>query len=135
MTDEKYSIFRVDELPSIDRGNGARTIPLVSKKTGSENFLNGMTIFEPGARIAHHLHNVAESVMVIKGNAIVNVNGVEHHLKTFDTTFVPGGIPHHFQNASQTEEMRIFWTYGSLDATRTIVETGVTVRIDEEQSR
>jgi putative monooxygenase len=28
--------------------------------------------------------------------------------------------------------MRIFWTYASIDATRTIVATGVTTRIDEE---
>lgn len=131
---EKYHVLRPGELSSLDRGNGARTIPLVSARVGAETFLNGMTIFEPGARIAHHMHNVAESVMVIKGKAIVNIDGNEFALDTFDTTFVPGNIPHHFQNASQTEEMRIFWTYGSIDATRTIIETGITARIDEEQA-
>jgi putative monooxygenase len=30
------------------------------------------------------------------------------------------------------EGMDIFWTYASVDATRTIVATGVTTRIDEE---
>jgi hypothetical protein len=29
--------------------------------------------------------------------------------------------------------MAIFWTYASIDATRTIVATGVTTRIDEER--
>ena len=132
---DSYEIFRPQELPSIDRGNGAKTTPLVTAKAGAKDFLNGMTVFEPGAQIAHHSHNVAESVMVIKGTAVVNVNGEEHLLNTFDTTFVPADIPHHFKNASATEEMRIFWTYGSIDATRTIIETGVTVRIDEEQNR
>lgn len=131
---EKYHVLRPAELSSLDRGNGARTIPLVSARVGAETFLNGMTIFEPGAKIAHHMHNVAESVMVIKGKAIVNIDGNEFALDTFDTTFVPGNIPHHFQNASDTEEMRIFWTYGSIDATRTIIETGITARIDEEQA-
>lgn len=135
MSAKKYTIFRPGQLAALDRGNGARTIPLVSAKVGSETFLNGMTIFQPGARIAHHMHNVPESVMVIKGRAIVNIDGEEHELDTFDTTFVPGNIPHHFQNASDTDEMRIFWTYGSIDATRTIIETGITVRIDDEQSK
>jgi quercetin dioxygenase-like cupin family protein len=128
-----YEIFRPHELPSVDRGNGAKTTPLVTAKAGAQDFLNGMTVFEPGAQIAHHSHNVAESVMVIKGTAVVNVAGQEHLLNTYDTTFVPADIPHHFKNASATEEMRIFWTYGSIDATRTIIETGVTSRIDEEQ--
>jgi quercetin dioxygenase-like cupin family protein len=130
---DSYQVFRPQEMPSIDRGQGAKTTPLVTAKAGAKDFLNGMTVFEPGAQIAHHLHNVAESVMVIKGTAIVNVAGQEHRLNTFDTTFVPADIPHHFKNASATEEMRIFWTYGSIDATRTIIETGVTSRIDEEQ--
>ena len=130
---DSYQVFRPQEMPSIDRGQGAKTTPLVTAKAGAKDFLNGMTVFEPGAQIAHHLHNVAESVMVIKGTAIVNVAGQEHLLNTFDTTFVPADIPHHFKNASATEEMRIFWTYGSIDATRTIIETGVTSRIDEEQ--
>lgn len=127
-------VFKPTTMPSVDRGNGARTIPLVSAKTGAETFLNGMTIFGPEAQIAHHSHNTAESVMVIKGKAIVNIDGDEIVLDTYDTTFVPANIPHHFRNASSTEEMRIFWTYGSIDANRTIIETGITARIDEEQA-
>lgn len=129
------SVLQPQQLEAIDRGNGAKTIPLVTSQLGSQRFLNGMTIFQPGAKIAHHSHNVPESVMVIKGQAIVNIDGTEHSLETFDTTFVPANIAHHFQNASETEEMRIFWTYGSIDATRTIIETGITARIDSEQSR
>lgn len=130
---DSYQILHPQELPAINRGNGAKTTPLVTAKVGAQDFLNGITVFEPGAQIAHHSHNVAESVMVIKGTAVVNVAGQEHLLNTFDTTFVPADIPHHFRNASADEEMTIFWTYGSIDANRTIIETGVTSRIDEEQ--
>ena len=41
-------------------------------------------------------------------------------------------VRHYFQNASDTDEMQIVWTYSSVDATRTVVATGVTTRIDEE---
>lgn len=125
-------IFRLSELPSTDRGAGARTTPLVTAARGGTSYLNGITRFEPGAAIGHHTHNVAESVIVIQGHAVVDIDGVETALTTFDTTFVPANIPHHFTNASDTEPMAIFWTYGSLESTRTMVATGEHGRIDGE---
>jgi quercetin dioxygenase-like cupin family protein/heme-degrading monooxygenase HmoA len=127
-------VFRPEELPSKNRGGGARTIPLVTAARGGTTYLNGMTIFEPGAAIGHHIHNVAESVMVIKGHAIVDINGERTPLNTFDTTFVPANVPHHFENSSESEEMRIFWTYGSLDATRTLTASGEFGRVDAESA-
>jgi len=44
----------------------------------------------------------------------------------------PANIPHRFRNASGTQGMRIFWTYASIDANRTIVATGDTSLIDAE---
>lgn len=126
-------IFRPDEMPFIERGNGARTTPLVTTAVGATSFLNGITTFEPGAAIAHHTHNCIESVMIIEGEAIVDIDGVETALSTHDTTFVPANIPHRFKNASDTERMRILWTYASIDATRTLVASDETGRIDAEQ--
>lgn len=131
-TAQPAQVFRPDELPAKNRGGGARTIPLVTAERGANGYLNGITIFEPSAQIAHHSHNVAESVMVIRGDAIVDIDGQRFPLRTFDTTFVPANVPHHFENVSDSDEMRIFWTYGSLDATRTIVATGEHGRVDSE---
>jgi quercetin dioxygenase-like cupin family protein/quinol monooxygenase YgiN len=134
ITSQPTHVFRPSELPAKDRGAGARTVPLVTSERGATTYLNGMTIFAPGAQIGHHSHNVAESVMVILGRAIVDIDGERHELDTFDTTFVPANVPHHFENVSDTDEMRILWTYGSVDSTRTMVETGETGRIDAERS-
>jgi mannose-6-phosphate isomerase-like protein (cupin superfamily)/quinol monooxygenase YgiN len=106
----------------------------VTAARGGTSYLNGVTQFEPGAAIGHHTHNVAESVIVIRGAAIVDIDGVETALSTFDATFVPANIPHHFTNASDTEPMAIFWTYGSLDSTRTLVASGEHGRIDAEHA-
>lgn len=130
---QRSRIFRPQELPVIDRGGGCRTIPLVTAARGGTTFLNGTTRFDPGASIAHHTHNVPESVVVIVGRAIVDIDGERSELDTFDTTFVPANVPHHFENASDSEPMAILWTYGSLDTTRTRVETGIRERIDAEQ--
>jgi quercetin dioxygenase-like cupin family protein/heme-degrading monooxygenase HmoA len=125
-------VLRPDELPANDRGGGARTTPLVTGARGATTFLNGITAFEPGAAIAHHVHNVAESVVILEGDAIVDIDGERSRLRPQDATFVPAGIPHHFENASATAPMKILWTYGSTEATRTVLDTGVEQRIDAE---
>ncbi|WP_083650654.1 cupin domain-containing protein [Corynebacterium sp. CNJ-954] len=127
-------VLRPSELPSKNRGGGARTVPLVTYARGATAFLNGTTIFEPGAQIGNHTHNVVELVVVIAGTAIVDIDGQRTELSTFDTTFVPANVPHHFENASDTEEMRILWTYASVDATRTLMDSGEHGRIDGEST-
>jgi putative monooxygenase len=125
-------IFRPDEIEAHDRGGGARTIPLVNRASGTTSFINGITIFEPGAAIPLHMHDCEESVMLLEGNAIAEIDGERHALKPQDTTFIPAGLPHRFINASSSEPMKILWIYANLNATRTILETGDTRTIDAE---
>ncbi len=126
------AILRPSALPETDRGNGARTTRLVTRACGSTSMINGITAFDPGAAIGLHLHNCEESVMVLEGEAIAELDGTQHRLGAGDTTWIPARMPHRFLNASDTNPMRIFWTYARVDATRTILQTGVTGSIDAE---
>lgn len=125
-------ILRPATLGAHDRGGGARTIPLVTRASGARSFINGITIFDPGASVPFHRHNCDESIVIIEGRAIAEIDGVEYELATHDTTYLPAGIPHRFRNASQTEPMRMLWIYGSIDANRTLEATGETRPIDAE---
>jgi quercetin dioxygenase-like cupin family protein len=127
----KPAILRPHELPTNDRGGGARTTPLVTRKCGSTSMINGITAFDPGAAIGLHKHNCEESVMVIEGQAIAEIDGVQHHLDTNDTTWIPANVPHRFINRTD-KPMRIFWVYASVDATRTMIATGEERSIDAE---
>ncbi len=133
MTDGK--ILRPSEIKAHERGGGARTIPLVTSGIGSTSLLNGITEFGPGASIPLHKHNCEESVVVLEGEAICEIDGVQHRLSANDTTWLPAEVPHRFINASGTERMRIFWTYASIHANRTIIATGDTRSIDSERQR
>ncbi|MFC9553474.1 cupin domain-containing protein [Rhodococcus sp. NPDC056960] len=125
-------VLKSGEITPRQRGGGARTIPLVSQQVGAKDFLNGITMFGPGAAIPEHIHNCDESVLIIRGSAVAHIDGVEYPVTVGDNSFIPAGIAHFFQNTSDTDELHIFWTYASVDANRTIVATGVTTRIDEE---
>jgi putative monooxygenase len=132
---QRPAIFRPDEIRPRERGGGARTIPLVSRASGTTSFINGITEFAPGAAIPLHQHNCEESVMLLEGNAVAEIDGERHALKPLDTTFIPANIPHRFINVSETEPMKILWIYASVDANRTLIETGDTRSIDDEHAK
>ena len=134
MAQQEPRIFRPSEIPAVSRGGGVRTIPLLTRKTGARSFINGITIFAPGASVPLHKHNCDESVLVLEGNAVAEIAGAEHAVAKGDVTAIPEGVHHRFRNVSLTDELKILWTYASVDADRTIIATGETRRIDDEHS-
>lgn len=134
-TFEHGVLLRPSELPSADRGGGARTIPLVTRKVGTRQLLNGITVIGPGSAIPLHSHNCEESVIVLEGNPIAEINGESFALQPHDTTWIPANLPHFFRNPSSDTTVKIFWTYASTEATRTLVATGETRSIDSEHRK
>jgi quercetin dioxygenase-like cupin family protein len=132
MTQQKAILSREADLPRADRGNGASTTRLVNQSCGSQSMINGITTIPPKGAIPLHYHNCEESVLVLSGTGVAFVGEIELAVKTVDVTWIPANLPHQFRNRSDTESMRIFWTYASAGATRTIVETGETHLIDSE---
>ena len=72
-------ILHPGELPSYGRGGGDRTIPLAGPRIGA-GFLNGLTIIAPGSAIPLHFHNCEESVVVLEGSAVAEIDGERHAL-------------------------------------------------------
>ena len=125
-TRASYAVLRPEQMPSHDRGGGARTTPLVVPSVGAASFINGITEFAGGAAVPFHSHNCAESVMLLSGRACMDIAGATHELKPFDTTYIAPNVSHRFRNPSSTEPMKILWIYARPDATRTLTETGET---------
>ncbi len=119
-------VLRYQAMTEIDRGTGVKTRLLVSRHLGSENLTSGITTFEPGSKIARHWHNCDESVVVLEGEAVCEIDGQLYTLAPYDTTFVPANVPHRFLNQSD-KPMAILWTYAAGYVTRTFADTGVTV--------
>jgi putative monooxygenase len=128
----KSAVFRLTQIHPHERGGGARTFPVVTKSVGSP-ILSGITELEPNASIPLHTHNCGESVHVLDGTAIFEVDGIRHELTAGDTTWIFENVPHRFINASGTCKLRIYWTYTSNQATRTLIATGETRLIESER--
>jgi quercetin dioxygenase-like cupin family protein len=128
-------VLRPSELKSHERGGGASTTPLVTALVGSTSFINGITTFAPGAAIPFHSHNCEESVMLLEGEAMLDIDSQSIAIQPLDTTWVPAEVPHRFRNVSATTTMKIFWTYARSDATRTLTETGKTKFVSAEHAR
>ena len=129
----KAAVLRPSDLPRHERGGGASTTPLVGPSCGAQAFINGITAFAPSTEIPFHSHNCEESVMLLEGDAMLDIEGQESvRLQALDTTWLPPNLSHRFRNLSATEPMKILWIYANTAATRTLTETGATAPVSAE---
>jgi len=119
-------ILRIDSLPVVDRGDGIRTTPLVTKELGAKHLTTGITRFPVGAKVPMHSHNCDEQVTILEGEAEAELDGRRHRLHPYDTTLIPANKPHRFVNVGTTP-LAILWIYASSEVTRTFAGTGETV--------
>lgn len=69
--------------------------------------------------------------MILEGEAVAEIGGIGNALTAGDTTWIPATMPHRFLNDGD-RPVRIAWTNGSVDATCTMVATGIEQTVDAE---
>lgn len=119
-------IVKVDEEPVMARGNGIETTLLVGRERCAAKVTTGITSFPAGTEVPVHSHNCDEQVVLLEGDAEVEVEGQRTRLKPNDTVYVAAGRWHRFVNVG-TGRMRILWIYDSVEVTRTFKDSGRTV--------
>lgn len=93
-------------------GYGERT--LLDQKAMSDLMLMGDLVFEPGAVIPRHHHDVQEAFYVFEGSGTVTLGDEEFVLSVGDSMLVPVGVSHAFHNDSG-RPWRMVWLYAGLD--------------------
>ncbi len=120
------SIIRFKNIRIVPRGSGVETKPLLMESNGAGAFVSGISTFPPGAGLRLHTHNTEEMVVLLEGEATVEVGDRRYDIVPYDTTHVAAGIAHRFVNRG-SGPMRILWVYGGRHVTRTFADTGETV--------
>lgn len=116
-------ITRADTAQTFTLEAGVRVTVFTSRETGASALNAGTATFDPGVELACHIHDCEESITILEGEAVLDVEGQRHKLARYDTSVVGAGVPHRFRNASQTQSMMMFWVYASASAARTLVDS------------
>ena len=120
-------VLRLADITPVPRGEGVRAFPLVgSWNADGDGVSSGITEFAPGIGIPLHTHNVDETVLVLDGAAVFELDGEEFTLAPGDATWVGAGVPHRFRNPGPGV-LRFHWVYSARYVTRTYCATGETV--------
>ncbi len=92
-------------------GMRRKVFRFVSPDTGSEEFMAGITVFEPGEASSYHVHPESEEInLVISGSGLMVSEGEEAPFKTGDAMWMPKGVYHQHKNTGD-EPLKLLWVY------------------------
>ena len=92
-------------------GRRRKVFRFVSPETGSEEFMAGITVFEPGEASSYHVHPESEEInLVLGGSGLVVSEGEEAAFTSGAAMWVPKGVHHQHKNTG-AEPLKLLWVY------------------------
>lgn len=92
-------------------GMRRKVFRFVSPETGSEEFMAGITLFEPGESSSYHVHADSEEInLVLEGSGTLVSEGEEAEFTLGQAMWVPRGVHHQHRNTGDTT-LKLFWVY------------------------
>ncbi len=77
---------------------------LVGAHNQAKKLTTGIVRFAPAAQLAYHRHTFSESVTLLEGSAVMEVEGRRYLLSPLDNVVIPPGLAHYVKNASGSRE-------------------------------
>jgi len=123
--------FRPDRMEVInDFGQGKKTEiqpgvvfeALVGAHNGAKNLTTGVVRFAPAVKLAYHIHPTTESIVLLEGSALVDVEGRRYRLSPLDNVVIPPGVPHGVENLSAEREALLHVTFPTATPSRDLLE-------------
>ncbi len=90
--------------PKIEIDRGVVVEGLVGAHNRAKNLTTGIVRFAPGAQLAYHKHTFTESVTLLEGSAIMEVEGRRYVLAPLDNVVIPPGLAHHVKSTTPGRE-------------------------------
>lgn len=106
----------------VDIQTGVHMRPLVGSHNNARHLTTGLVTFDPDETLAYHTHPFAESITLLEGSAIVEVEGRRYAVGPLDNVFIPPGIAHCVLNTSARERALFHVSLASDAPSRDLVE-------------
>ncbi len=88
--------------PQIEVAPGVKFDCMVGAHNQARNLTTGLVTFAPGAVLPCHRHTFAESITLLEGRVLVDVEGRQYEIGPLDNVTVPRGLAHRVTNLSRT---------------------------------
>jgi 2-keto-3-deoxy-L-rhamnonate aldolase RhmA/quercetin dioxygenase-like cupin family protein len=90
--------------PKLELDRGVMFECLVGAHNQAKDLTTGIVRFAPSAQLAYHKHAFTESVTLLEGSAVIDVEGRRYAISPLDNVVIPPGLAHYVKNASPNRE-------------------------------
>jgi len=120
--DRREVMTRLGSGVTIEIAAGVSFEALVGKHTRARNLTTGIVTMEPDGCLPYHRHTFGESVTLLSGQAMFEVEGRMYTLSPMDNVVVPAGLVHQVRNTSETEPAKFHVAMASHEPSRELVD-------------
>jgi 2-dehydro-3-deoxyglucarate aldolase/4-hydroxy-2-oxoheptanedioate aldolase len=106
---------------SVEIEAGVRFEALVGQRNQARRLTTGLVTFAPQAELSYHLHPFSESITLLSGQAVVEVEGRRYQLGPLDNVVIPRGVAHMAGNLSSEAPAVLHIAMPTDAPTRTLV--------------
>jgi 2-keto-3-deoxy-L-rhamnonate aldolase RhmA/quercetin dioxygenase-like cupin family protein len=132
--DRTEVITVVGQGPSTDIGRGVVFECLVGKFNGARDLTTGIVTIAPGCQLDCHTHGYTESVTLLSGGVVMEVEGRRYVLGPLDNIVLPRGLAHATLNTSSTNQATLHIAMATDTPGRTLVDKFFSRRAMPEDS-
>ena len=108
--------------PQLEVAPGVKLDCLVGAYNQARNLTTGLVTFAPGAELPCHRHTFGESITLLQGRVLVDVEGRHYEIGPLDNVTIPRGIAHRVSNLSRSTPALFHIALASADPTRELVK-------------
>lgn len=120
--DRRESINRPGAGLFIELARGVNFECLVGQHNHAKQLTTGLATFDPEATLPYHRHPFSESITLLSGTAMLDIEGRRYKLDVMDNAVLPPGLPHQAVNLSRDEPAVFHVAMASSDPTRELVD-------------
>lgn len=120
--DRPEIINEVGPAPRLDIAPGVSFRCLVGAHNRARQLTTGLVTFAPDAGLPYHTHPFSESVTVLRGQVLMEVEGRSYEFGPLDNVVIPRGLAHAVRNSSPGEPALLHIAMPTDQPTRSLVD-------------